>query len=877
MNKASRKHCPANQGHFLRGTNQISDDFSAGAGSSVLITQKLKDRNKPDLVSVNTHEIDILALEYLPEPIPSHFSKNKARTYNTLQAEKRILEKSRKQTKVAIVGEGFEKNLNQCKLRDVTEIAAENKVIPLEPNESTESNGGMSTMKLIEGNTMETRFHPMSAVESNELEGRYEDPPTQLIDANSTAIPPQPCLNESHTLDSHQNDSESLGRNSQTMLDDKSSNEAQGNLYLESSATCALGVPQPLESIAQKSDPSQQLLEWDLIDIKIQRLEIFVAIHNERVRLSACKDGVKVPNIPITHSDIELNSIDFIPFVLWWSSWHNQRRLSFLNDMLKEAGVDKTVLRAWIDSIEKQGHQTDVLAFLSRLVDSNEHEKSTEVLQEIEKFYFGSHIAHLVNLESKALAIERELMRNQLDDFTRGKSVSSMLEASPRPQNFNVDSDDNLEISKLAVQTSKLESSVLEVMQTYESEVHLVDQSQEAEEHCEHVQVSLKWPLKSDEPNIESRDTNQTDSLEDVPEDCSNHTESNLSQDAASESEDMAYRLPSLDNESSEEELEEFRVQEQFRTHRIAPKESTKAKDARKRMELREAVQQQWNLIRQRQEQIDKILLDDERAKMEVEDARERFFLSVVMSERAQMDIEDQYVQELQKQKRRARVFEARRWLYDQDQIQREDEHSAEYEKQTIPEPSLSDTKAISQKKDEATFQPFDFSSKISPQRMLNDPMKKSKKLCGSYAIPFADTIIEEQLPRDTYVASASRKFYQLLGLSDLEGDIIAKGSTTKSLFLPFPSNTPALHDYRNFVSTQAPSRASYVIPNTQKDSSTLPKLVTKSSWKYKVKDPFTEPEERNKNMEDKGARLPFFRGHFGVRGFGKVHASKSV
>ena len=193
---------------------------------------------------------------------------------------------------------------------------------------------------------------------------------------------------------------------------------------------------------------------------------------------------------------------------------------------------------------------------------------------------------------------ERELMRNQLDDSTRRQSVSPMLEAFPRPQNFSVDSDDNLEMPKLFVQTSKLESSVLEAMQTYESEVHLVDQSQEAKEHYEHVQVSLKWPSKSEEPNIESGHINQTESLEDVPEDCSNHTESNFSEDAAFEPEDLAYRLPSLDDESNDDELEECRVQEQFSTHRIASIESTKEKDARKRMDLREAVQQRDGLLK---------------------------------------------------------------------------------------------------------------------------------------------------------------------------------------------------------------------------------------------------------------------------------------
>lgn len=870
MKTASRKHGPvSDHGSFPSGTKQVFDAMAPGVDSRTFKIHAAKKANDSNPIAAKTCENDCYALQYLPEPIPSQFSKNKARTYNTLQIEKRLAVKNCKQTKVTIVGEGFKRNINQCTPIDYTKLNTEDNIILSEHSHTTDSGGRGTTMLLSEEDALQSRLIMSETFES---QGQNEKYPIESAHVDLIENAPQPCLIGFDTSDPTHDDSETLQRESGVFSDKEFSNDFDEKPPLEATITSISEVPELSESIAQDSDQSQQRLEWDSLDLTIQRLEAFVAIHNKSVHLSACEDGIKLYDIPKTRNEMDLELLGISSFVLWWSSPHNQQRSSFLDNLQKEALGDKNILRAWIDSIEKEGEQQDILCMLSKLLESSEHDETTSDLKKLAGFYFSSKSARLTHLEYKVSAIERECMKKQTDEIPREESVP-ILEAIPRPQNAFVDFRVTLEISQAGLETPSPESSILEGMQTNELEEDSYDERQCAQHYNNDAQESFNWPLEVNEPNAEIADAKEIESHEIVPEGCFDYPDSDIFSNVAAEFDDASYRSLSSDNGSGNDEFEEVKDEEHLRMHPITLIEPSKEKNGGKEEELLEAVKRQWNIIQQRQKQIEVLLLNEERANMEAEDARGRTFLSVLTSERTQMQNEDQLAKETRQKQRSAIVFEARRWLYDQAEIQQEDQRSAQYEEESSLRRKENEEIAISPRRHEIPFQPLDFPSTISPLRMLNEPVKKLKKLCGSYAIPFADSITEEELSRDTYVASASKKFYQLLGLRDLDGDFSLKGSRTKSRFLPFPSKSHESHK-KNYLSKNAPSRAYCVNPSTDKDCGAFPKLVTKSSWKYKVNDPFVEPDERNNNVEDKRASLPFFRGHFGIQGRGKVHLS---
>lgn len=672
------------------------------------------------------------------------------------------------------------------------------------------------------------------------------------------------------------------------------------------------------------SNESEDVMAWEKASLANQEKEVALALLDPDIQIAAMMDEIELPDL----SGVILEDCDLLAFaerfVPWWAAAGNKARLDFLSREVEEAAA-----------------HTSIQEMLS--CELGDGEVYVEISSEdFSKSYFESDQARHTFLKRKLFDMKRKSRIASVAQY--GKAPAPIVfETLPQPLSvaFHFPEIDAAEVN-VVVQDAVSENNREQIVTSKEhsmgddvvAQPGLDDMSRlSVEDELRLAALELELMLVEDEL---SRDFNAQMMDADSDDDDGGKTltppkRTDFSRSYFFGNLPQRFRLPSrnwqsgsgIDNgdeeieeeERLEQERERQRLLDQQEAERIA-EEERKAERARlekekddkalqmrrvRQLELRKVLIYQSELETKRREEREAHHVLDKMRRIRDEEAKERARLERMASEQARMAREDQLSAQVRKELRDVVVQAKRRELNELALMGLEDTRSALVQNELKARERGENERRTYLAELYTSFEPYfslskepseEFLPSIQRRCMERDERRRRARLkTALYTVPYAESLVMDEIDQEPYVARDSRKFNLLMGLP------VRSSHSRKRSHLLKEADISRLHTSCTLLDNsgeriETPPHHSPVLSTSS--ASALPALKSlhhrpkskvrhkdPTSWKascgaptdfssLEAREPCSKTTAPENNNQRPQAALPFFKGNMVVRGESK-------
>lgn len=684
------------------------------------------------------------------------------------------------------------------------------------------------------------------------------------------------------------------------------------------------------ENVERKSsDEDDDVLSWENTSLANREKEVALALLDPDIQVAAMTHEIELPDL----SGASLDDFDLLAlagkFVPWWKASGNKCRQDFLNQEVEEAAKDKSIREMLAQELyEEDGTELTSENFL--------------------KAYFKSDQARLTFLKRKLFYMKRKSRIASVAKYGR-PPAPVVFETLPRPLSAafrftELESPrvEEVDESEQVAQNESVETS--ESNGDLEKDDSHVDEDSATwvQEEDENSRIVMEVALMAIEDEL-SREYNAQMMESDDEDDGKSLTppkRTDFSRSYFFGNLPPRFQIPSsgwqsgsgIDNGDEEIEEEERLEQERERLRLLDQREAERLAEEERRAERarleREQEEKAFQTRRIRQAELKKVLahqaeleakraeeselkrIADETRAMLDEEAKAKNRLAEMAREQSAMEREDGAAYHLRKELRESMAKATRLLLNEQALMHAEDKRSAVAEKEHQLREREEEERRVYLAELYTSFEPFFASTNVPSEEFLpsiqrryqeRERRRRARLKTAPYTVPFAETLVMDEVEQEPYLARDSRKFNMLMGLP------VRSSQSRRTTHIPSETDIVKLQrkqsafdvDDGDRIETSSPSsplpaltpqriRQKSRAEHQRHKKPPLPDLVAWKDSRDKLTDinqAFHTQEARNPPAKLKAsdsssnqrpqAALPFFRGNLIVRGESKPRRAK--
>lgn len=682
------------------------------------------------------------------------------------------------------------------------------------------------------------------------------------------------------------------------------------------------------------SEESEIAMSWEHTSLANREKEIALALLDPDIHIAAMTQEIELPDL----SGASLDDFDLLAlagkFVPWWKAAGNKSRQEFLNKEVEEAAADASIRELLVQE----------------LGDENGVELSSE---DFLKAYFKSDQARLTFLKRKLFYMKRKSRIASVAKY--GKPPAPVMfetlscplsvpfrfpDLEPPPVEEAGESEEDA-VNRLAEENVAEEERLVTEAADKQAEE---DKLNRPDDEDELKRTALELELMALEDTL-SREFNaqMTEAESDDDDDGKSLTppkRTDFSRSYFFGNLPQRFRIPQsgwhsgsgIDNGDEEIEEEERLEQERERQRLLDLQEAERLAEEEKRAERvrieKEKDDKALQMRRVRQVELRKVLIHqseleakrraerelkrfvDEAEKMVAEEITEKQRLERLTKEQLEMAHEDQLSFHVRKQLREATARVKRLQLNEQALMRPEDSRSRVVEKEWALRERDEEERRSYLTELYTSFEPFfastsepseEFLPSIQRRCLERERRRRARVKTAPYTVPYADTLVIDEVGQEPYMARDSRKFNALIGLP-------VRSSHSRVRTAHIPSELEIVRLQRKAaLGLDDDDRAETPLVSPPMSPSSLPVLTTQrlrqkatarhkkpqlpdiALWKesrekltdinevgtvtYEAKRMHAQSKVSESSNQQPQAALPFFRGNMIIRGEGKQPA----
>lgn len=688
------------------------------------------------------------------------------------------------------------------------------------------------------------------------------------------------------------------------------------------------------------SEESESAMSWEHASLANREKEVALALLDPDIHVAAMTQEIDLPDL----SGASLDDFDLLAlagkFVPWWKAAGNKSRQEFLNKEVEEAAADASI--------------RELLA--QELGDEDGAELSSE---EFLKAYFKSDQARLTFLKRKLFYMKRKSRIASVakygkppapvvfETLPRPLSVPFCfpdLESPPAEEDSATDEDAQNRLAEENIAEEERLATEAADKQAEEDKLNRPDDEDEVRRTALELELMAVEDALSQEYNAQMTEAESDD--DDDGKSLTPPKRTDFSRSYFFGNLPQRFHIPQsgwhsgsgIDNGDEEIEEEERLEQERERQRLLDLQEAERLAEEEKRAEWarieKERDDKALQMRRVRQVELRKVLIhqseleakrraerelrriSSEAEKMLAEETKEKHRLARLEREQREMEREDQLSFQVRKEAREAMARAKRLQLNELALMRGEDNRSQVVEKERTLQEKDEEERRLYLTELYSSFEPFfastnepseEFLPSIQRRCLERERRQRARVKTAPYTVPYAETLVMDEVQQEPYLARDSRKFNALIGLP-----IRSSHSRVRTAHIPSENEIVRLQrkaqhiDDEDRVETPlvtppaSPSLSPSPLPaltpqrlrqktRARHRKAQLPELVSWKESRETLTDineacNTTSPEAKRSHTKTKPlessnqrpqAALPFFRGNMIIRGEGKPARAK--
>lgn len=546
------------------------------------------------------------------------------------------------------------------------------------------------------------------------------------------------------------------------------------------------------------SEESENAMSWEHTSLANREKEVALALLDPDIHIVAMTQEIELPDL----SGASLDDFDLLAlagkFVPWWKAAGNKLRQEFLNKEVEEAAADASIRELLAQELgDEDGAELSSEDFLKAYLKSDQA-RLTFLKRKLFYMKRKSRIASVAKYGKPPAPIVFETLPRPLSvpfRFPDLEPPPAEEETETKEDSLNRLADENSAEEKLLITETADKQAEDDKLIRLDGEEELKKTALELEMMT--VEDALSREYNAQMVEVESDDDDNGKPLTPPKRTDFSHSYffGNLPQ---------RFRIPQsgwhsgsgIDNGDEEIEEEEQLEQERERQRLLDLQEAERLAEEEKRaerariekeqedkalqmrrvhqVELRKVLIHQSELEAKRRAERELRCISSESEKMLAEEIKEKQRLEQLVREQLEMEREDQLSSQLRKELRDATARAKRLQLSEQALMRAEDNRSQVVEKERMLRERDEEERRVYLTELYTSFEPFfastnepseEFLPSIQRRCLERERRKRVRVKTAPYTVPYAETLVMDEVQQEPYLARDSRKFNTLIGL----------------------------------------------------------------------------------------------------------------